>query len=87
MLLAPWLPDGETVAATHDRRVVILHGDNDRTTPLRESQAWAARAQKTSAAVDLRCIRGGEHTMLRHARLWHELAASSVSRALVDNGL
>lgn len=86
VLLAPWLPAGEPVGPVAGRRVVILHGDRDRTTSLGESEAWAARAQRTSAP-ELRRIHGGEHTMLRHARVWHELAVESVVRGLGEAGV
>jgi alpha-beta hydrolase superfamily lysophospholipase len=84
VLLAPWLPVGEPVAPVNGRRVLILHGDRDRTTSLAESEVWAARAATASAAVRVRQIRGGEHTMLRHARLWHSLAAQGVIRCLAE---
>lgn len=87
VLLAPWLPDGETVAAVNGRRVLILHGDKDRTTSLEASKDWAARARTTSTLVDVEPIRGGEHAMIRQARLWHELAAGSVIRGLIESGV
>lgn len=83
VLLAPWLPAGEPVASVQGRRVLILHGDRDRTTSLGASEAWASRAGRTPATVDVRRIKGGEHTMLRHARLWQELAAHGVTRSLL----
>jgi alpha-beta hydrolase superfamily lysophospholipase len=85
VLLAPWLPEGEPVAPVQDRRVLILHGDRDRTTRLADSTAWAARAARSAATVDLQPIHGGEHTMLRHARLWQRLAVQGVLRGLVDS--
>jgi alpha-beta hydrolase superfamily lysophospholipase len=87
VLLAPWLPAGEPVAAVEGRRVLILHGDRDRTTSLAASEAWAARAQTTASAVEVQRIQGGEHTMLRHARLWQRLTVQAVIRALGDLGL
>ena len=82
VLLAPWLPAGEDVSAVQGKRVLILHGDRDRTTSLAESEAWAARAASLPAAVDLERIEGGEHTMLKHARLWQRLATEGVIRGL-----
>lgn len=84
VLLAPWLPGGEPVTPVQGRRVLILHGDHDRTTSLGASEAWAARAARTAASVELQRIQGGEHTMLRHARLWHQLAAQGVMRGLQE---
>jgi len=53
--------------------VLILHGDKDRTTSLEASKDWAGRARTASTLVEVRRIRGGEHTMIRQARLWHQL--------------
>lgn len=85
--LAPWLPLGEPVTSVRGRHVVIIQGDRDRTTPARESLAWAAEAESIAASLDVRLIRAGEHTMLRHARRWHQLAAISVIRALAEAGV
>lgn len=86
VLLAPWLPAGEPVASVQGRRVVILHGDRDRTTSFAASEAWAARAAATAAAVDVQRIHSGEHTMIRHARVWQRLTAQAVIRGLGDVG-
>ena len=84
VLLAPWLPAGEPIAAVAGRRLLILHGDRDRTTSLAASEAWAARAQTTASAVAVERIQGGEHTMLRHARLWQRLTVQAVIGGLRD---
>jgi len=84
VLLAPWLPAGEPIAPVAGRRLLILHGDRDRTTSLAASQAWAARAETTASAVDVQRIHGGEHTMLRHARLWQRLTVQAVIGGLRD---
>lgn len=82
VLLAPWLPAGETVAAVAGRRVLLLHGDQDRTTSLTASEAWAARAARAGADLEVHRIAGGEHTMLRHAGAWQSMAARRVVEAL-----
>ncbi|GAC1611866.1 MAG: hypothetical protein NVS3B26_29000 [Mycobacteriales bacterium] len=87
VLLAPWLPHGEQVAAVHGRRVLIVHGDRDRTTPLADSEGWAARAAGAGCAVDVQRISGGEHTMLRHAHVWQQRAVAGVMRGLLDQGV
>ena len=73
--LAPWLPPGEPVAQLAGRRVLLVHGTADRITSPEETWAYAARARSvadTAAAIE---VRGGEHTMLWRAPLWHRLAA------------
>jgi len=86
VLLAPWLPSGEPVAAVRGKRVLVLHGDRDRTTSVDASEAWAARALATPAVIEVRRIHGGEHTMLRHARVWQRLATEGVIRGVHESG-
>ena len=86
VLLAPWLPAGEAVDAVRRRRVLILHGDHDRTTRLADSEAWAARAARVEADVEVHRIAGGDHAMLRRVHVWQSLAARNVVRALRDCG-
>jgi alpha-beta hydrolase superfamily lysophospholipase len=86
VLLAPWLPAGEAVDAVRRRRVLILHGDRDRTTRLTDSEAWALRAARVEADVEVHRIEGGDHAMLRRVHTWQTLAAQNVVRALRDCG-
>jgi pimeloyl-ACP methyl ester carboxylesterase len=72
--LAPWLPPGEPVAQLTGRRVLLAHGTADRVTPPAETWAYAERA-RTVTDVAVIEVRGGEHTMLWRAPLWHRLAA------------
>jgi alpha-beta hydrolase superfamily lysophospholipase len=72
--LAPWLPPGEPVEQLAGRRVLLVHGTADRVTSPAQTWAYAARARPVAdvAAIE---VRGGEHTMLWRAPLWHRLAA------------
>jgi len=79
--LAPWLPPGEPAAQLAGRRVLLAHGSADSiTTP---AETWAfleqARAVTEVTAVE---VRGGDHPMLRRARLWHAIAAEFSRAAL-----
>lgn len=85
--LAPWLPPGEPVEGIRHRRVVILHGDHDRITSAAESVDWAKRAQPLATSVLIRLLRGGEHSLLRRGRLWHQLAVAFVVHALAHEGV
>jgi pimeloyl-ACP methyl ester carboxylesterase len=71
--LAPWLPPGDPVDQLAGRRVLLAHGTADRVTPPAETWAYAERARAVTdvAAIE---VRGGEHTMLWRAPLWHRLA-------------
>ncbi len=72
--LAPWLPAGDPVAQLAGRRVLVAHGTADQVTRPSDTWAYAQRARSVTdvAAIE---VRGGEHTMLRRAPLWHRMAA------------
>jgi dienelactone hydrolase len=73
--LAPWVPDGEPVDQLAGRTVLILHGDEDRTTSTDESLRFAVRARRAGAAVCRLRIEGSGHTMVRRAADWNLLTA------------
>lgn len=75
--LAPWI-DGDDVAALAGRRVLIAHGDADRTTDPRASAAFARRAEQVAAAVSYVRVVGERHAMMRRAAVWHGLATGFV---------
>ena len=72
--LAPWLPPDEPVIQLAGRPVLLVHGTSDGITSPAETWAFAERAREVTevAAVE---VRGGDHPMLRRARLWHAIAA------------
>jgi dienelactone hydrolase len=72
--LAPWLPPGEPVDQVAGRHVLLAHGAVDRVTSPAETWAFAARARVLADVARL-TVRGGDHAMLRRARLWHRLVA------------
>ena len=79
--LAPWLPSGEPVDQLAGRSILLAHGTADVVTPPAETWAYAARARVATPVVEIE-VRGGEHTMLRRAALWHTLAVSFASMSL-----
>lgn len=79
--LAPWLPPGEPVCQLAGRRVLLAHGTADHITSPRESWAYAGRAREVTEVAVIE-VRDGEHTMLRRAALWHEIAADFCRLAL-----
>jgi predicted esterase len=83
--LAPWCPDGEPAEQLTGRRVVLLHGDRDRTTDPGGSVAMAARARRAGAEACAVLLSGGDHPMLYRAATWHSLAVGTVM-ALLDLG-
>ncbi|MGW7074843.1 alpha/beta hydrolase [Streptomyces sp. NPDC054866] len=80
--LAPWCPTGEPVAHLRGRRVVLLHGDQDRTTDPRSSLDFAARAGAAGADAATVLMHGGDHAMLRRATAWHDLTGRTVAGLL-----
>ena len=73
--LAPWVEPYERVEPIARRRLLVVHGDHDRITDPAASAAFAERA-RTVTDVSYVNLHGAEHTMLRRARVWHELAAA-----------
>lgn len=80
--LAPWCPAGEPVEHLRGRRVVLLHGDQDRTTDPRSSLDFASRAGAAGAEAATVLLHGSDHAMLRRAPTWHALTARTVAGLL-----
>jgi hypothetical protein len=70
--IAPWLPDGEPVAQLANRKVLIMHGDRDRTdASAAKSLAYAHRARAVVPDLARFEIAGGGHLLLcRSADCW-----------------
>jgi len=79
--LAPWLPPGEPAGQLAGRPVLLAHGTSDGITSPAETWDFVERARVVTqvAAVE---VRDGDHAMLRHARLWHAIAAEFTRAAL-----
>ncbi|WP_428933854.1 alpha/beta hydrolase [Streptomyces sp. ACT015] len=82
LALAPWCPDGEPVEQLRGKDVVVFHGDRDRITDPRASQALVERAAAAGARASATLVPGGDHAMLRHAGWWHRTAARAVTGLL-----
>lgn len=80
--LAPWCPKGEPVAHLRGRTVVVLHGDQDRTTDPAASEDFVSRAVAAGATARLLRLHGTGHTMLRRAGAWHSLTTDTVGGLL-----
>ena len=72
--LAPWLTDATPVERVAGRRVLIVHGDEDRWTSPVNSLAYARRAEGIAASIDYVSLTGAGHFMFRRVRLWNSLA-------------
>jgi pimeloyl-ACP methyl ester carboxylesterase len=66
--IAPWFPDGEPVAQLAGRKVLIMHGDRDRSdASAAKSLAYAQRARAVVPDLARFEIAGGGHLLLRRA--------------------
>jgi len=79
--LAPWVPPGEPADQLAGRAILLAHGTADIVTSPADTWAYAGRARALTAVAEIE-VRGGEHTMLRRAALWHSLAAAFTGVAL-----
>jgi alpha-beta hydrolase superfamily lysophospholipase len=79
--LAPWVPPGEPVDQLTGRRILLAQGTADVITRPADTWAYGDRARKVTAVAEIE-VRGGEHTMLRRASLWHAVAATFVCVSL-----
>ena len=73
--LAPWIEPGDPIATLRGRRVLIIHGDADQTTDPKRSAALVRGLPGLAQSAGFIDVRGGKHSMLGRARVWHELAA------------
>jgi fermentation-respiration switch protein FrsA (DUF1100 family) len=82
--LAPWIEAGDPVKPITGRRLLIVHGDQDRMTSPRASADFARRAAGLAEQVSYVDVQGEKHAMLRRASVWHDLAAGFTVGALLD---
>jgi len=79
--LAPWL-NGQTPAQrVAGRRVLIVHGTEDRWTRPANSLAYARRAEGIAESVDYVALQGAGHFMVSRLGLWHTLANGFILNA------
>jgi alpha-beta hydrolase superfamily lysophospholipase len=72
--LAPWLNHKTGVEPLAGRRVLIVHGTDDRWTSPANSLDYARRADGVAASVDYVSLRNAGHFMIRRVALWNVLA-------------
>jgi alpha-beta hydrolase superfamily lysophospholipase len=76
--LAPWLEHTTPVKPVAGRRILIVHGTNDRWTSPANSLDYARRADGIAASVDYISLKDAGHFMLRRVSLWDSLAAGFI---------
>jgi len=72
--LAPWLNHKTSVQPVAGRRVLIVHGTEDRWTSPAKSLDYARRAEGVAASVDYVSLKAAGHFMVRRLALWNVLA-------------
>jgi len=72
--LAPWIDHKTPVQPVAGRRVLIVHGTDDRWTSPAKSLDYARRADGIAASVDYVSLKGAGHFMVRRVGLWNVLA-------------
>ncbi|MFJ9543225.1 alpha/beta fold hydrolase [Streptomyces sp. NPDC101225] len=82
LALAPWCPPQDSARHLDGVRLVFLHGDQDRVTPLAESADYVRRAREAGAAAGMVLVGGGDHAMLRRVGDWHRATAEIVGQML-----
>ncbi|MCU1510893.1 MAG: lysophospholipase, partial [Arthrobacter sp.] len=84
--LAPWLNRDTPVQRVAGRRVLIVHGTEDRWTSPANSLAYARRAEGVAASVDYVSLKDAGHFMVRRLGLWNSLATGYILDAFADDG-
>ncbi|MET1021264.1 MAG: alpha/beta fold hydrolase [Arthrobacter sp.] len=76
--LAPWLRSTTPVEPVAGRRVLIVHGAEDRWTSPACSLAYARRAEGVAESVDYVSLKSAGHFMLTRVGLWNSLAGGFI---------
>ncbi|AOT05536.1 alpha/beta hydrolase [Arthrobacter sp. U41] len=76
--LAPWLDARTPVEPVAGRRILIVHGTEDRWTSPADSLAYARRADGVAGSVDYVALKGAGHFMFRRVGLWNSLATGFI---------
>jgi pimeloyl-ACP methyl ester carboxylesterase len=82
--LAPWVYPSDGDADLEGRRVLIVHGDQDRVADPAKSAVVAERLRRTTDVGYVR-VAGAKHAMLRHGRVFDRLAADFTTATLLGD--
>lgn len=79
--LAPWLGPETPAGRLAGRRVLIVHGTDDRMTSPTQSLKFAGRAAGDAASMQYVSLSDAGHFMVRRLRLWHALTTGFVIKS------
>jgi len=82
VVLAPWLPPEEPVAALTGKQLHAAHGRRDRITSARDTGAYVDRAAEVATEATFTDMGDRGHYLLRGIRAWHGVAEDRVRRIL-----
>lgn len=82
--LAPWLPEGEPIAAMAGSSLHVLHGTADRWTSARASKEFVGRSESIARSVSWQSLPGAGHFMFRQVSAWRGFVESSIVRILEE---
>lgn len=80
--LAPWLPEGESTAATTGSQLHVLHGTADRWTSPRWSRDFVDRSRALASDTSWTSLPGAGHFMFRRVGTWRRFVEDSTLRIL-----
>jgi pimeloyl-ACP methyl ester carboxylesterase len=83
--LAPWLEPGDPVVTMAGRRLLMVHGDRDRTTSAAAARRYVEAARPVAASAAFVTVRGDGHAMISRPRVWHSLTTAFVTAALLGD--
>lgn len=82
--LAPWLSQETPAERVAGRKILIVHGTEDRMTSPAQSLKFARRAANAAASMQYISLNGAGHFMIRRIRLWHTLATGFVMKSFAE---
>lgn len=80
--LAPWLPEGEPVAALEGRAISVAHGTRDKWTSARWSEDYVRRVRAIATRATWTSMPDAGHFMLSHVREWDAFVRTCVTDML-----
>ena len=80
--LAPWIERTDPTGAVAGRRVLLVHGSDDRITDPRRSKQFVREVEPITVSASFVTVEGDKHAMLGRASVWNALVTGYVLAAL-----
>jgi dienelactone hydrolase len=82
--LAPWVTADEPVTTLAGRRLLVVHGEQDKMTSPRAAAAYTKAAAAYALSASFVSVRNERHAMLRRPHVWQRLTTGFVMGALLE---